>query len=1049
MMERPAYIYASGSPIQHTPMHLDEAEMYGFLIKGDGTKLQATVDATLNKVGAGQITFRVLSPYILLTFTRVNHAQSGFPADHERGWGKECDIIPWIMVGQMEESGGTEKLHRVFAHPSYTWVDVPMAVSIGREVFGYPKNICQVDMPDVGDDPVTFAITCEGWQPFGAQTQLGMQRFLEITAANTDNPHVSVPGLQGVILEGFKLLKSAPDLLSLDAAGIADLESLLLRPHIDQLFLKQFPDTSGVKAVYQAVVVAPATIDKVRSAELLGYVYECTLHRFDSYRLDKTLGLQLGAQPVLLPFHISMNFTVEAGEELAETTACTAGASDGSAQTAATEPQQNASGEAQDESLQASAARPTRIAILGGGIGAMTAAFYLTDPHAAGGPYDITVYQMGWRLGGKCASGRNAKIADRIEEHGLHIWFGFYNNGFDLMKNAYGALNCPAGHTFATWKDAFKRQDSIVLTETFGTVVKFWPIEMPERPGEPGGQNPEVTMKEMAKTLKDWTRQWRSDIDARLLVLTGGSVLEDIGEIPEGCDELLQNLGETFPLSGEDDPTQTIDCLRKIRADIYRRASPFLATDDKTRRLFICIDLALTTLIGMLVDGVMSNNFDVINGHEFSSWLAINGAQANTVRSAPVCALYDLVFAFEGGDPKHPNIEAGTMLRGMLRLLIDYRGGFMWKMQAGMGDTVFTPLYEVLHSRGVKFEFFHKVEDLIAVGDSVEEIVLTQQVALKAAAKEYCPLVNVLDLDCWPNCPKYDLLDPTQAQLLQANGVDLESHWNQWEQIYSAEFGKPLPQKRLKRGVCFDKIILGLPVGSLPYACPSLLTAGSPLKEVADNVKTAATQAYQVWLSKNLKDLGWNEFSSRGEVPVLSAFSEPFDTSAYMSQLLPRETWPTNCEPKSIFYFCSRLPLPAVKAPGQSFPAACAEAVHENALKQLQGQVYNLWPHVADAHSFDWSVLIDQRNRTGPARFDSQYWRANVDPSELYVLSVVNSTKHRITSDGSGPSNLYLAGDWLKTGLNAGCVEAAVMGGMQASRAICGYPAVIRGETDQ
>jgi NAD(P)-binding Rossmann-like domain len=405
MMERPAYIYTSGSPLQHTPMHLDEAEMYGFLIKGDRTKLQATVDATLNKVVAGQITFRVLSPYILLTFTRVNHAQSSFPADHVRGWGKECDIIPWIMVGQMEESGGTEKLHRIFLHPSYTWVDVPMAVSIGREVFGYPKNICQVDMPDVGDDPVTFAIICEGWQPFGAQTQLGMQPLLEITATNTDNPHVSVPGLQGVIFEGFRLLKWVPDLLSLEPAGIAELESLLLQPHIDQLFLKQFPDTSGVKAVYQAVVVAPATIDEVRSAELLGYAYECTIHRFDSYRLDETLGLQLGAQSVLMPFHISMDFTVEAGEELFETTACPAGASDGSAQTAATTPQQNASGEAEEELLQTPAAGRQKNAILGGGIGAMTAAFYLTDQPGASSQYDITVYQMGWRLGANARAG--------------------------------------------------------------------------------------------------------------------------------------------------------------------------------------------------------------------------------------------------------------------------------------------------------------------------------------------------------------------------------------------------------------------------------------------------------------------------------------------------------------------------------------------------------------------------------------------------------------------------------------------------------------------
>jgi uncharacterized protein with NAD-binding domain and iron-sulfur cluster len=79
---------------------------------------------------------------------------------------------------------------------------------------------------------------------------------------------------------------------------------------------------------------------------------------------------------------------------------------------------------------------------------------------------------------------------------------------------------------------------------------------------------------------------------------------------------------------------------------------------------------------------------------------------------------------------------------------------------------------------------------------------------------------------------------------------------------------------------------------------------------------------------------------------------------------------------------------------------------------------------------------------------DRQYWRANVDPSERYVLSVAGSSAHRLASDGAGIANLFLAGDWLRTGLDSGCVEAAVMGGMQAARAISGYPANIPGDSD-
>ena len=47
---------------------------------------------------------------------------------------------------------------------------------------------------------------------------------------------------------------------------------------------------------------------------------------------------------------------------------------------------------------------------------------------------------MGWRLGGKGASGRNAAHGSRIEEHGLHIWFGFYDNAFLTMRQCYEEL---------------------------------------------------------------------------------------------------------------------------------------------------------------------------------------------------------------------------------------------------------------------------------------------------------------------------------------------------------------------------------------------------------------------------------------------------------------------------------------------------------------------------------------------------------------------------------------------------------------------------------
>ncbi|MFV2090718.1 MAG: FAD-dependent oxidoreductase, partial [Pseudomonadales bacterium] len=83
-------------------------------------------------------------------------------------------------------------------------------------------------------------------------------------------------------------------------------------------------------------------------------------------------------------------------------------------------------------------AEPTRVAIIGGGCASMTTAFELTRPEHRG-KFEVTVYQQGWRLGGKGASGRGP--SGRIEEHGLHIWLGYYDNAFQLMRECYAELD--------------------------------------------------------------------------------------------------------------------------------------------------------------------------------------------------------------------------------------------------------------------------------------------------------------------------------------------------------------------------------------------------------------------------------------------------------------------------------------------------------------------------------------------------------------------------------------------------------------------------------
>jgi hypothetical protein len=356
-------------------------------------------------------------------------------------------------------------------------------------------------------------------------------------------------------------------------------------------------------------------------------------------------------------------------------------------------------------------------------------------------------------------------------------------------------------------------------------------------------------------------------------------------------------------------------------------------------------------------------------------------------------------------------------------------------MQAGMGDTIFAPLYLVLKRRGVKFEFFHRVDELVLSPDKKHIAAIEMGRQARPKGDEYDPLYDVKGLPCWPSEPLYDRIEDGEA--LRQSGQNLECWWNSWPDVEA---------RRLEVGKDFDQVVLGIAIGAFPHICKQLIDAHEPFARMVDRVKTTQTQAVQLWLHRDLAGLGWTLPS-----PVLDGFADPFDTWADMTHLLPSERWPESHMPRHIAYLCSRLEDNEAPPPRMAvtFPGSQAARTKKHALTWLNESAHALWPGVVSAATpgvFNWSLLVDPDEREGADRFDAQYWQATLCPSERYVLGVPGSSKHRLRAHESGFTNLVLAGDWVRTGLNAGCVEAAVMAGLQASRAICGLPAVIPGD---
>ncbi len=708
----------------------------------------------------------------------------------------------------------------------------------------------------------------------------------------------------------------------------------------------------------------------------------------------------------------------------------------------------------------------TKIAILGGGMGAMSAAFALSEVDPHGERYEITVYQQGWRLGGKTASGRNATMGQRIEEHGLHIWAGFYINAFTMMRVVMKRLARPLGTKLATLTDMFVRQNMIHYAQLHEGDWLDWPLWFqPDAdpalfPGKDDLWDPDPVMPSLIELLSRliafvgathriyadyWQGEHQSEATQVVLQLAPDvqAALPQPSPATASCHHALLDLADAFATDcacatgearsvAERGLTGLLGAYRSLARENYTcQTLPV-----EIERAFLLGDLAARLVLGIVLENCLSDGLIAIDKFELREFLQYRGALDPEKENPIISAVYDYTFGFKDGSRATPSMSACCATQGLMRLAMTYHGAFFFKATAGFGDTLFTSIYELLKRRGVRFRFFHQVTGLEPTldGTSVGAVLIDEQAALRTGLDEYQPLVTVGGIGCWPNAPLWDQL--AGGPSLQADSVNFESGVVQ--PVTSAKL-------RLARGRDFDHVVLGIPIGALGNICAGLLHEPTDAKRAASwsdmvgHLKTVRTQGVQLWLTKEVHTLGGpfvapDQRQGGSAGPVVINCQPPLDTFADMSQLLPAEAWPAD-GPKAVAYFCAVMADDA--APDD--PRAADAAVRASSQAWITSWLHTLWPAIGKGDDFDWTLLYSPKELTGPARLDEQYWRANITLGERYVLSLPGTLQYRMAPGGSGYTNLFLAGDWtLVPEINAGCVEVAVMSGLLAASALSG-----------
>jgi uncharacterized protein with NAD-binding domain and iron-sulfur cluster len=647
-----------------------------------------------------------------------------------------------------------------------------------------------------------------------------------------------------------------------------------------------------------------------------------------------------------------------------------------------------------------------RVVILGGGMAGLAAAWELSRTEHRDQIESITVYERRPHLGGKGASTRG--VSGRIEEHGLHVWLGYYDNAFRLVREVYEEIDRPAtdpGCPIATWQDAFRPADVIgaasrdasrpVWTARFGRNDRL--------PGEPrAGSRPPAPADLLARAvglLADLLASLDRPSTARPRPELFLSARADPAP-PSGRDPVaaLRSTIRKVELGAMAAALQGLSALEQVgRGDgslrngllaqldgISRELTRRLRHDVDGARLLDVVDLVATILRGAVADRLLAgpDRLTTIDGIDFRAWLLRHGARPETTWSPLVNAMYDFVFAYEDGDPERPAFAAGLGLFLAAKLFLEYDGAIFWKMNAGMGDVIFVPLYQALRARRVRFAFGHHVQHLGLARDRqhLDEVVVTRP----AGTDGWSPaLIDVHGLPCFPTPPAAE---------------------HDAEEVVT-----------LRRGADFDRLILALPLGAVPAVAGDLVAAAPAWGAMTTRVRTVGTRSFQAWLTRPEGDLAVGHDGA-----TVSGWARPFDTYSSMGHLLPMEDWPPERPPRGLAYFCSAV------------PAEDRATTRDSAHQLLTERVVELWPEAVDEDGFRWDVLH--------GGFDAQHFATNTDPAEHYVQSLPGTGRFRLRADESGWEELVLAGDWINSGLNAGCIEAATISGIEAANVVLGRP---------
>jgi hypothetical protein len=259
--------------------------------------------------------------------------------------------------------------------------------------------------------------------------------------------------------------------------------------------------------------------------------------------------------------------------------------------------------------------------------------------------------------------------------------------------------------------------------------------------------------------------------------------------------------------------------------------------------------------------------------------------------------------------------------------------------------------------------------------------------------------------------------------------------------------------------VDFDLCVCGLSLGAIPAVATDLIDRRSPAYSEAwarmiDGMELCQTISMQLWMERSEAELyepptgpGASNAPTRRR-GLLTEFVAPEPSFSNFSHLIACEGWAGDeriaKKPEFLAYHTGALtsghPLEKLSLDDHTYPERALAEWRRRARNWLEHNYRELYTRAPARFEDFCAQLVAPAGLSPQERLEWQHFVAGVQPWDLYVLSQPGRIGLRLGQSESWVKGLFLCGDWTRTDLNAGCVEAATQSGMLCARVISKHP---------